>query len=180
MSDKKKQDKKKHDVVEAVMESSSQSAPKKKQLLGEVAMLHTVLDALPMLCWLRDTAGGTLYANRPAMEFEAAQHGDLDAPDAAPSSGLVLDSIWNTQMVIAQGTPLRSQLVVYIDTETNDAHWLQVDHIPQIDSAGIVRSVLICAADVTHAQETEIDLITSREQISLVREALQTALDALV
>lgn len=179
MPDKKKQDKKKQDVVEVVVESTPQPAPKKKQLLGEVATLHTVLDSLSVMCWLRDTLGGTLYANRPAMEFEAAQQSDLDAPDAV-GSALVLSSIWDTRTVIAQGTPLRNQLVVYIDAETNDAHWLHVDHLPQIDAEGVVTSVLICAADVTHAQETEIDLITSREQISVVREALQSALDVLV
>jgi len=162
MSDKKKGDKKAEMVVDQ---------PKKKDLLREVGTYQSILDLVPVMCWYKDTANRTLFANKAALAFDQnskpAEH-ETDVP-VELSEGVVpavVDEAFATEVMtmVASGSSQRGLIESYPSAETGQVRWIKTDKFPYYNQEGHLVGIVVIATDITDLHQAEEALEQSRHQ----------------
>ena len=142
-------------------------------LRRERAYYEAIVNATPVMLWLKDTENRTLHLNPAAAAFEGVQAAQVEgqsAFDLYPRDQA--EAFYRDDLeVIQSGQPKLGIIEQHTATGTGKTLWVETGKVPVRDELGNLVGVLACAIDITARKAAE-----EREQ--RVSQGLRTVIEA--
>ena len=144
------------------------------------ARYQTIIDATPVMFWLKDTHNRTLRINRAAAEFEGVKPGDVEgksAYDLYPREQA--EAFYQDDLeVIRTNRPKLGIVEQHTSVGTGKLMWVETGKMPVHNDQGETVGVLAFAVDVTERRQAEEILRRSAEREQQTTRQLRAVLDA--
>jgi PAS domain S-box-containing protein len=134
-------------------------------LRREQAYYQAIVNATPVMLWLKDTENRVLRVNPAAAKVEGADTAELEgksAYDLYPREQA--EAYYRDDLeVIRSGQPRLGIVEQYQMAGTGQTMWVEMGKIPVRDDEGNIVGVLACAVDITARKEAERVQTASRQ-----------------
>ncbi len=131
----------------------------------EQAYYEAIVNATPVMLWLKDTENRVLHLNPAAATLEG-----LEAPQAEGKSAYDLypreqaEADYRDDLAVIQsGQPKLGIVEQHAAAGTGKVMWLETGKVPVRDDQGNIIGVLACAIDITERKEAEQVQVATRQ-----------------
>ncbi len=170
-------DKKNAKKTETVKETAKPL--KKKALVRDLSMYQTVLDTLPVMCWVKDLNNQTLYANKAAQRFDQRH---APQPTVAPNGteAAAEEAAATSELAAVEAVTLeslrRGMLHSHSDAETGATLWLVTDEYPCLNEDGSLGGVIVVTSDATETQNALVAAEAGQRKVQHLRDRISAVL----